>query len=317
VEDALAQVPRGKVTTYGDLARALGDVRAARAVGAFLAANERPERVACHRVVMADGSLGGYAFGGAAAKARALRAEGVQVTGGRVAGLDGVAVREFDVLPVLSMLATRQRELARRVRLAPVEDEPRVAIGVDAAYTGETAVAAACAVDLVSGDPVEAAAVPFVPGLPYVPGYLAFRELDGLVAAVRALSAPARRRAVVLVDGQGILHPRRCGIASMVGLALGMPAIGAAKSRLVGTVGPRGRRVHGHRVFEVTVDGEARGARIGGQGPTGRGVFASPGTGLSVTQAVDIAARATRPGGRSPWPVEAADRACRQGAASS
>lgn len=315
VEEALSQVPRGRVTTYGDLARALGDVRAARAVGSILATNDRPVKVPCHRVVMADGSLGGYAFGGAVAKAKVLRSEGVAVRGGRVEELDAVAVRDFDVLPVLSMLAHRQRTLARKVSLAPASRDPRVAIGVDASYGASGALAAACAFDIRTEEPLQTVTVPFTPALPYVPGYLAFRELDGVVAAVRAIDEEHRRRAVVLVDGQGILHPRRCGIASMVGLEVGLPAVGTAKKRLVGQDDGRRRKVHGHDAVNIRVDGEVRGARLGADG-TKRGVFVSPGTGLSVSQAVDIAARATRPGVRSPWPVAAADRASRQGAAS-
>src|SRR6266571_5482669 len=93
VERALSQVPPGRVTTYGDIARALCDVRAARAVGELLATNRFPQDVPCHRVVMADGSLGGYAFGGAEAKARLLEREGVPIEAGRVVGLEGLAVR--------------------------------------------------------------------------------------------------------------------------------------------------------------------------------------------------------------------------------
>jgi O-6-methylguanine DNA methyltransferase len=58
----LLEIPRGRVTTYGEIARAL-DSRAYRAIGAILNRNPNAPRVPCHRVVMSDGSLGGYAFG--------------------------------------------------------------------------------------------------------------------------------------------------------------------------------------------------------------------------------------------------------------
>jgi len=315
LERALAQVPRGRVTTYGDLARALGDVSAARAVGGELARNDRPLEVPCHRVVMADGTLGGYAFGGPRRKASALRAEGVEVSGGRVVRLDRLAVRDFDVPPVLAEMAERQRGLAARVRLEPLRRPPKVVIGVDAAYREGGACAAACVFDVGEGEPLQSATVRFAPALPYIPGYLAFREMEGLVAAVGKVDEEVRRHAVVLVDGQGILHPRRCGVASMVGLSLGVPSVGAAKSRLIGAEADRPRRVHGHDAYRLRVDGESRGARLGRA--QGGGAYISPGTGLSVAQAVAIAARLTRVGARSPWPVAAADRACRQGFASS
>lgn len=72
-----AQIPRGRVTTYGALAKALGKPKAARAVGNALNRNPHAPRVPCHRVVRANGQLGGFA-NGSAAKARILRQEGIR-----------------------------------------------------------------------------------------------------------------------------------------------------------------------------------------------------------------------------------------------
>jgi O-6-methylguanine DNA methyltransferase len=80
-----SEVPKGKVTTYGAIARKMGMPNASRAVGAALRANPTPIVVPCHRVVGSDGSLMGY--GGATGtpkKAKLLRKEGVTVDGGRV-----------------------------------------------------------------------------------------------------------------------------------------------------------------------------------------------------------------------------------------
>lgn len=77
-----ARVPRGKVTTYGEIARAL-NCTAYRAVGLALGRNPYAPRVPCHRVVGSDGSLTGFA-NGLAAKEQLLTREGVQVTNGRV-----------------------------------------------------------------------------------------------------------------------------------------------------------------------------------------------------------------------------------------
>ncbi len=224
VERALAQVPPGRVTTYGDIARALGEIKAARAVGEILSTNAIPQTVPCHRVVMQDGTVGGYAFGGPETKARLLKDEGVPVHAGRVEPLDAVAVRAFELKPLFAAYAARQARLAEQVTVEDLERPPKVAIGLDAAYAraDATAFAAAVAVDLNTNEEFASAVVEFQPPVPYVPGYLAFRELPGIVAAVRKLPAEARRRAVVFTDGQGILHPRRCGLASMAGLELGL-----------------------------------------------------------------------------------------------
>jgi methylated-DNA-[protein]-cysteine S-methyltransferase len=71
-------IPRGRVSTYGRIARHLGEPRAARAVGTALATNPFPLIIPCHRTIRADGSLGGYQ-GGAAMKRTLLEMEGIVV----------------------------------------------------------------------------------------------------------------------------------------------------------------------------------------------------------------------------------------------
>ncbi len=63
VYDIVAQIPEGKVTTYGDIARALGHPGASRAIGRILNRNPNPITTPCHRVIKSDGKVGGYAFG--------------------------------------------------------------------------------------------------------------------------------------------------------------------------------------------------------------------------------------------------------------
>lgn len=77
VYDILARIPEGKVTTYGDIAKALGRPGASRAVGRILNKNPNPIVVPCHRVVMSDGTIGGYAFG-KTVKKELLKKEGLR-----------------------------------------------------------------------------------------------------------------------------------------------------------------------------------------------------------------------------------------------
>ena len=65
VYELLKKIPAGKVTTYGDLAKALGNPSASRIVGKILGQNPNPIQVPCHRVVMSNGKIGGYAYGSA------------------------------------------------------------------------------------------------------------------------------------------------------------------------------------------------------------------------------------------------------------
>ena len=78
------QIPKGKLMTYGEIARELtGSVRAARAVGQAVATNPYPVVVPCHRVVRSDGDIGGYSSG-VEKKIRLLSAEGVEIKGRKV-----------------------------------------------------------------------------------------------------------------------------------------------------------------------------------------------------------------------------------------
>ena len=83
VWEALRQVPKGRVTTYGDLATYLGRPKATRAVGTACAKNPQLITVPCHRVVASDGSINQYA-GGVDKKIALLRKEGVEIKEGRV-----------------------------------------------------------------------------------------------------------------------------------------------------------------------------------------------------------------------------------------
>ena len=81
VYEALKQIPKGKVITYGDIAKLIGAPRCARQVGWALHNNPKPIEIPCHRVVFADGSLSkGFAFGGILAQKALLESEGVEVS---------------------------------------------------------------------------------------------------------------------------------------------------------------------------------------------------------------------------------------------
>lgn len=85
VYEILRRVPRGKVTTYGDVARLIGAPRCARQVGWALHNNPAPVVNPCHRVVFKDGSIcTGFAFGGPEEQARLLREEGVEIVDGKI-----------------------------------------------------------------------------------------------------------------------------------------------------------------------------------------------------------------------------------------
>lgn len=85
IYEAVKQIPKGKVATYGQVALLAGDKNMARAVGNALHKNPAPDEIPCYRVVNAKGELAGeFAFGGEGAQANLLIADGIEVSGGKV-----------------------------------------------------------------------------------------------------------------------------------------------------------------------------------------------------------------------------------------
>lgn len=92
--------------------------------------------------------------------------------------------------------------------------------------------AAVAVLDYADCRPLEQATAHQPIRFPYVPGYLSFREVPPIMAALEKLAIPPD---LIICDGQGIAHPRRFGLACHLGVLTGIPTIGAAKSRLTGT----------------------------------------------------------------------------------
>ncbi len=126
-----------------------------------------------------------------------------------------------------------QRELAPRVerndRLGPVECVAGIDVGFE--DDGRVTRAAAALLSFPGLQPLEHAIAREPTRFPYIPGLLSFREVPAALAALRLLS---RTPDLLLVDGQGLAHPRRLGVACHLGLLADRPAIGVAKTRLIG-----------------------------------------------------------------------------------
>jgi deoxyribonuclease V len=126
-----------------------------------------------------------------------------------------------------------QEALRHRVRLVPLGRPPRLVAGVDAICDRADKRIFGAAV-LYRYPELELVAEAGVAGecpFPYRTGLLSFREVPILRAALLKLPEPPD---VVLVDGQGIAHPRGLGLATHLGLVADLPTIGVAKSRLIG-----------------------------------------------------------------------------------
>jgi len=121
-----------------------------------------------------------------------------------------------------------------RMVVAPLDPLPRFVAGADCAFSSDkaTAFAAAVVYDRSERRVVEVAHAAEPVGAPYVPGFLSFREGPAVLSALGKLEHPY---GVVCFDGQGFAHPRRCGLAVHMAVTLGVPGVGVAKSRFIGT----------------------------------------------------------------------------------
>jgi deoxyribonuclease V len=126
-----------------------------------------------------------------------------------------------------------QKELAGCVRAEPLAGPVRRIAGTDVAFDQASGLthAAVVVVDASSLAPLELAGATMPTTFPYIPGLLSFREIPALLACFEQIGEPPD---VILCDGQGIAHPRGAGLASHLGLVLGISTAGCAKSRLVG-----------------------------------------------------------------------------------
>ena len=133
-----------------------------------------------------------------------------------------------------------QLKLREKVKIVPLSKKPEFIAGVDAAFTEDKVIAAACLFKYPELIHMEDAYAITNITFPYIPGLLSFREGPAIMKAISKLS---KRPDLVLFDGQGIAHPAGMGIATHIGVMLNIPSIGCAKSRLVGDyTGPGNRK---------------------------------------------------------------------------
>jgi deoxyribonuclease V len=176
-----------------------------------------------------------------------------------------------------------QREAAKKVIAQDDFGEVMLVCGVDVSYRGGMARCCAVVMDL-DFNVVEQASTKSAVMQPYMPGLFMLREAGPLLRTLKKVG----RYDLLLVDGHGQLHPRRCGIACFVGVVLDKPTIGIAKSLLCGTV----------RGESVELGGEDLGRVV-------NGLYVSVGHRVSLGTAAEFVKRLTK--NRTPEPLRIAD----------
>lgn len=225
-------------------------------------------------------------------------------------------------------LEKQQTELAKKVSLEDRFGRITAVGGFDIAYSGKTAFCSCAVLGWSSMKVLEHKTIQAKETFPYVPGFLAFREAPHIVRLYKKLTL---RPDVILIDGQGICHPRGMGLASHAGVILDTPSIGVAKSRLCGDYEEREKAEVGQKASErPTAKGcpaidafklksafrqEGGGAmklflegrHVGWVSQRkGKPVFISPGHRVSVNSSLEIVSHCTKKGERLPEPIRLA-----------
>uniref|UniRef100_A0A7S3EFW5 Endonuclease V n=1 Tax=Rhodosorus marinus TaxID=101924 RepID=A0A7S3EFW5_9RHOD len=152
-------------------------------------------------------------------------------------------------------------------------------------------------------------------GLPYVPGFLAFREAPAVIQLLNRLEGGPYMPQLLLLDGNGILHPRKCGLATHVGVTLNLPTIGCAKKlfRIDGIDENFVRTKLGTQKGRFYIDGESGtrwGAAINAAQGSQRPVYVSIGNRISLDTAIQYVSECSLY--RVPEPIRQADLLSRQ-----
>jgi len=181
-----------------------------------------------------------------------------------------------------------QKKLREEVDISPLKKSIKTIAGADVSLNRFGKIAYACVVVLSYPElkVLEIGNAQMEVALPYIPGLLSFREIPVLLKAYESLKI---KPDLVVVDGQGIAHPRRLGIAAHFGMVTGIPTIGCAKSILYGV--PRATLAEEKGSIEFLYDKQNKEEKIGAlvrsKNKT-KPLVVSPGYKVSIQQAIDI-----------------------------
>ncbi|MEM0438177.1 MAG: endonuclease V [Candidatus Micrarchaeia archaeon] len=206
----------------------------------------------------------------------------------------------------LQNLFKLQETLASNVILEDRFGKIRLIGGIDAAYSGDTATCVAVVLDYRTLEPVESAHVRSRTTFPYIPGLLSFRESPIMKKAYLKLR---HKPDILLVNGNGLIHPRGLGIASHLGIMLDTPTIGVAQRLLCGEVGKDGLIFLNGR--HVGYEYRAQGIHSRNPQRTGAPIYISPGHKVSLKSSLRIVKHCIA-GHKLPEPLFLADKLSKQ-----
>ena len=172
--------------------------------------------------------------------------------------------------------------------------------GVDVSYKKEIAHCSAAIVKKNTLEVIEVVESKSNVKFPYIPGLFILRELNPIRHTIKLLKNPFQ---LLLVDGHGILHPRRCGLACHIGVITDNPTIGVAKSLLCGSNQPDCFVKHNEEVLGYAINREGKLKKM---------IYVSIGHKISLPTAVRLVKSLTKRGELTPEPLRIADIASKK-----
>jgi len=194
-----------------------------------------------------------------------------------------------------------QEELSQKVIIKKLEKDVQIAAGIDISVDKYTNIGY-CAIVVIDKDlkTIEEVSLLGEINIPYIPGFLSFRELPLIDSCFKKLQT---KPDIVFIDGQGIAHPRNFGIASHFGITFNIPTIGCAKSLLVGEyLEPESKK---GSFSYLSYKSKIVGAVLRTKDNT-KPIFISPGHLITLEQSIEIALKFTSKY-RIPEPTRRAD----------
>ncbi|KYK20969.1 hypothetical protein AYK21_01075 [Thermoplasmatales archaeon SG8-52-2] len=275
--DLVRQIPDGKISSYGEVAKALGDKIASRAVGRMMNQNPDANTMPCFKIVHSDGRIGGFGLG-IDDKIRRLSNDKILVNDGKIVDFENVLFNDFKTEYPLKNLRREQIELSKNVILKDDFSSLDTVAGIDVSYPKnefEYATGACVVMDYKTQDIIEEVTISSKTNFPYISTYLTYRELPVIKKIVKNLKS---KPSIFMFDGNGIMHPYSFGLASHAGVELNVPSIGVAKRLLYGDI----------RNNDVYINDEKKGFVYFSSKKVKNPIFVSPGHKVSFETCLQI-----------------------------
>jgi deoxyribonuclease V len=270
----ISQIPKGMVSTSQDLADALGDPTIARSIERIINEELDWNRYPCHRVI-------GTKFKISPEQIELLKKDGTQFEYFKLANLEEIQFTGFKTSKPLEKLKAQQEQIAKKVEFIDLFGEIRQVGGIDISYKKREAMGAIAIFNYETNELIKLLKAKARIDFPYIPTYLTFRELPIIEKLLVQLD---ELPTILLLDGNGILHPRLAGLGAHIGVKFKLPAIGCAKSLLCGEVEQMPKKIGENSpiIFGGQLVGHA--LKTSAEKP----IFVSPGNGISFETSLKV-----------------------------